>query len=42
MLSHEVGTLPEDKLEPYENLWGTPARTMLAIYKLHATDFENQ
>ena len=42
MLSHEVGKLPEEKLEPHENTMGAPAQTMLAIYKLHATDFENQ
>ena len=42
MLSDETQNMPEDKLEVWDNKYGSTPVMMTAAYKLHATDFENQ
>ena len=42
MLSDETQHLPADQLAPYENDWGQTAAALTSVYKLHATDFDQQ
>ena len=42
MLSDECGRIPEIQLEPYERDYGQHARVMSSIYKLHATNYDEQ
>ena len=42
MLSDETRDIPTNELHPHERDWGQHASTMTTVYKLHATDFENQ
>ena len=42
MLSDETQNIPEEELEEYERDWGQHARILTSVYKLHATNFENQ
>ena len=42
MLSDETQNVPESELEVYERDWGQHARILTSVYKLHATDFDNQ
>lgn len=42
MLSDETRDISDEMLAPYEKSWGHHARAMSSIYKLHATDYNNQ
>ena len=42
MLSDETANVPDDKLTEYERDWGQPPKAMTQMYKLLATDYDNQ